>query len=208
MKTQNNAFEAIKIQTLKSLTTSISDSVNNPLLTIRYICQNLLDDLEKIKETIYRISDLSYQTLLDIQIARNNSNFEEIDQSKFVNLSIARAVDEAIAKYLFDGPEEMALLNMDLGDDFYFFGDEKLMGFVILNLLKDTLIHQAQISIWLDSKSRCLYFKNDADNLDKSELGFLFCQKVMTAFGGNIICKSKIDKWTEFELRFERPKND
>ena len=77
------------------------------------------------------------------------------------------------------------------------------MSFVVLNLLKNSLVRKAKINIWLDADKRCLYFKDNRS--DKVEIGLdlSFCKKVMQAFGGDISCKYTIGKEAEFCLSFE-----
>lgn len=113
------------------------------------------------------------------------------------------------------------MLNIDLADDFIFKGDENLISFVIFNLLKNALLHRAKIEIWLDSKTKSLHFKDKrveihADKLElifdehKSPLrmttgtglSFLFCKRVMDAFGGDVCVKSEEGEGTEFCLKF------
>ena len=48
-------------------------------------------------------------------------------------------MENAIAQYLLNGRDEIELLNVDYDEDFKFFGDEVLMSFVILNLLKNLI---------------------------------------------------------------------
>jgi signal transduction histidine kinase len=88
--------------------------------------------------------------LLDIDIAWHNSSFAEIDKSKFVKLSMAAVLDEAAASYVFEGAKEKDLLNVNFEDDFDFFGDETLMIFVVLNLIRNSLYYRARIDIWMD----------------------------------------------------------
>ena len=202
MKKLNDNF-LDPIHRLKYLSNSISVETKNSLSPIISTCETIRNNLEKTIEMLYSISDSACRFLLAIDIALQNANIDEIDKSKFVDLSIAEVVDNAIAKYLFNGDEEMALLNVDLSDDFIFKGDEVLMSFVVLNLLKNSLVHKAKINIWLDEEKRCLYFKDNRADKVESDIGLSFCKRVMQAFDGDIACKSSVGKGTEFCLRFE-----
>jgi two-component system CAI-1 autoinducer sensor kinase/phosphatase CqsS len=114
----------------------------------------------------------------------------------------------------------MDLLNVNLEDDFDFFGDETLMIFVVLNLIRNSLYYRAKINIWLDGDKGCLYFKDDgvgiaADKIDSifddfmtngkkggAGLGLPFCKRVMNAFSGDISCKSTEGEGAEFCVQF------
>ena len=97
-----------------------------------------------------------------------------------------------------------------------------MMIFVIYNLLKNALHYKAKIEIRTEMKSdgNYLYFKDygpviESDKLelifesfftsgkkDGTGLGLPFCKRIMMAFDGEIICKSEVDKGTEFEMNF------
>jgi two-component system CAI-1 autoinducer sensor kinase/phosphatase CqsS len=97
-----------------------------------------------------------------------------------------------------------------------------MMIFVIFNLLKNSLHYKAKIEIRTEIKSdgNYLYFKDcgpgiESDKLelifesfftsgkkDGTGLGLPFCRRIMRAFDGDIICKSELDKGTEFEIKF------
>ena len=122
--------------------------------------------------------------------------------------------DRPIGKYFFKNKKEIELLNVDLASDFIFKGDENLMSFVVLNLLKNSLVQKTKINIWIDADKRCFYFKDkleyifneqgsDLQNPTSAEIGLLFCKRVMKAFGGDISVKSEVGIGTEFCLQFE-----
>ena len=150
-----------------------------------------------------------------------NHTQAKINNLKYLTTSIADVVDEAIGKYFFKNKKEIELLNVDLANDFIFKGDENLMSFVVLNLLKNSLAQKAKINIWFDADKRCFYFKDneaqisadkleyifnerkpDLQNPTSAEIGLLFCKRVMRAFGGDIFVKSEVGIGTEFCLWF------
>jgi signal transduction histidine kinase len=93
---------------------------------------------------------------------------------------------------------------------------------VLLNLLKNAYKHGGQdvkIKIW--TRRACLYFKDYGRGIPKANLpcifdrfytgnktgagiGLAFCKMVMEDLGGNIECKSKYGKYTEFKLIFPK----
>ena len=97
-----------------------------------------------------------------------------------------------------------------------------MMIFVIYNLLKNALHYQVKIEIRTEIKSddNYLYFKDygpgiESDKLelifesfftsgkkDGTGLGLPFCRRIMRAFDGEIICRSELEKGTEFEMKF------
>ena len=97
-----------------------------------------------------------------------------------------------------------------------------MMIFVIFNLLKNSLYYKSKIEIGTDAKpdGNYLYFKDYGPGIEKDKLalifksfftsgkkdgtglGLPFCKRIMTAFDGDIVCKSEIGEWTEFEMKF------
>jgi len=202
-----------KIKNLKYLTNSIIQETRDPLFMIKKTCEIARSNLDQTIELLYSISDCASHSILAIDIALQNSSIEKIDKSKFVDLSIANVVDEAIGKYFFKNKKEIELLNVDLANDFIFKGDENLMSFVVLNLLKNSLVQKAKINIWFDADKRCFYFKDKLEyifnerkpnfqNPTSTEIGLSFCKRVMRAFGGDIFVKSGVGIGTEFCLWF------
>jgi two-component system, CAI-1 autoinducer sensor kinase/phosphatase CqsS len=218
MFTKNNTQN--KVENLKSLAGSIAHETRNPLSAIRGCCEIVKDNLNQAIEFIDLISISSNRGLSIIDMILQNIRDEEIDKSKFINLSIASVIDSAIKEYAFESNKEKALVSVDLENDFIFKGDETLMIFVLFNLLKNSLYYKAKINIWLDGDKKCLYFKDNgvgipADKLESifdsfftsnkkggTGLGLPFCKRVMKAFGGDISCKSKEGEFTEFVLKF------
>jgi len=113
------------------------------------------------------------------------------------------------------------LVSLDL-NDFIFKGDENMMIFVIFNPLKHSLYYKSKIEIRTEAKpdGNYLYFKDTGPGIEKDKLalifesiftsdkkdgtglGLPFRKRIMTAFDGDIACRSEIGKWTEFEMKF------
>ena len=214
-QTQTNA------QFLKSLSASIAHEAKTPLAGIKSACQIIKSNLDQTMELIDLIGDSSSRGLLVIDVILQNIRDGKIDKSKFVDLSISEVLETTIASFLFENQKEKELLNVNYDNDFIFKGDEVLMSFVILNLLRNALCYKAKINIWFDGDRRCLYFKDSGVGIDEDKLphifddfftsnkkggtglGLPFCRRVMKAFGGDISVKSEVGKGTEFCLRFE-----
>jgi signal transduction histidine kinase len=226
MKTQNknpshNSDQSQpQIKTLKSLAASIAHETRNPLSAIQGACEIIRRNLDEAMEFLDLIDISSSRGLVISDIILQNIQDGEIDKSKFVKLSMAAVLDQAVAGYAFSSAGEIDLVNVKLAGDFDFFGDENLMIFVVFNLLKNALYCRAKINIWMDCQTRTLHFKDDgigiaADQLEfifddfftsnkkgGTGLGLPFCKRVMNSFGGDISCKSAVGKGAEFCLRF------
>ena len=220
MFTKNNTQN--KVENLKSLAGSIAHETRNPLSAIKGCCEVVKDNLNQAIEFIDLISISSSRGLSMVDMILQNIRDEEIDKDKFLNLSIASVIESAIKEFAFENKEQKELVNVDLENDFIFKGDETLMIFVLLNLLKNSLYYKAKINIWLDDDKKCLYFKDNGVGIPKDKLesifdsfftsnkkggtglGLSFCKRVMKAFGGDISCKSKEDEFTEFVLNFRK----
>ncbi|MDA7705037.1 HAMP domain-containing histidine kinase, partial [Rickettsiales bacterium] len=153
-------------------------------------------------------------------IILKNISDGKIDDSNFTMLSIAKIVQIAINDFTFEDNDQRNLVNINLENDFNFFGNQTLMIYVLFNLLKNALHYKVKINIWLDSINKELHFKDEGQGIDKDKLesifdsfttsgkssgtglGLPFCKRVMQAFGGDILCQSKIGDGAEFVLKF------
>ncbi|MFT7087559.1 MAG: two-component system CAI-1 autoinducer sensor kinase/phosphatase CqsS [Rickettsiales bacterium] len=220
MTNQNLNSNSARINNLKSLAGSIAHETRNPLAAIKSACELVKENLDSAMELLDLISISSSRGLLISEIILQNIANEEIDKSKFMHISMGTIIEGAMREYAFESAEQKKLVNVDLSDDFDYFGDETLMVFVVFNLLKNSLYYKAKVNIWLDGDNRCLYFKDDgvgiaADKIDSifddfmtsgkkggTGLGLPFCKRVMNSFGGDIYVKSEVGKGTEFCLKF------
>jgi len=193
-----------KIQTLKSLTTSITLETKDQLCGIKSACDIIRDNLDNAIKFIDLIAVASSRGLLFADMILYNIDDEEIDKSSFKNLSIATVVENAIAKYLFKNKEEIELINVNYDNDFIFLGDETLMSFVILNLLKNALIYKARIDIWFDSKQKCLYFKDAGVGIATSKLANIFNEQI---FNEHKVGFTKSDQRQERDQQQEKSTN-
>jgi signal transduction histidine kinase len=212
-----------KVNQVKSLAFSIAHETRNPLAGIKGCCELMKNNLNELIEYIDLIYDSSSQGLAMIDMILNNIRDGDIDKSNFVELSISGTVKKAIKQYAYKNQEEKDLVALDLDDDFILKGDENMMIFVIFNLLKNALYYKSKIEIRTAIKpdGNYLCFKDYGPGIEKDKLalifesfftsgkkdgtglGLPFCKRIMTAFNGDIICKSEIGKWTEFEIRFQ-----
>tara|TARA_B110000259_G_scaffold187906_1_gene243940 strand:+ start:1469 stop:2134 length:666 start_codon:yes stop_codon:yes gene_type:complete len=210
-----------KVNQVKSLAFSIAHETRNPLAGIKGCCELMKDNLNQLIEYIDLIYDSSSQGLAMIDMILNNIRDGNIDKSNFVELSISDTIKKAIRQYAYKNEEEKDLVSLNLKDNFIFKGDENMMIFVIFNLLKNSLYYKSKIEIRTQTKSdgNYLYFKDYGPGIKKDKLslifesfftsgkkdgtglGLPFCKRIMTAFDGDIICRSETGKWTEFEMK-------
>ncbi len=171
----------------KPFSSSLTLATKNPLSAIRSACEKLQNNLNQTLEYLDLISVSAKRGLYVVEVVLNEGP-RSIDERKFVYILISTVVEAALREYAFESYEQRSLVSVNLADDFDFKGDEDLMIFVILSLFKNSLHHRAKINIWLDSKARCLYLRDDRDEVLEEELGMelKFCKRVMKAFGGGI----------------------
>jgi two-component system CAI-1 autoinducer sensor kinase/phosphatase CqsS len=211
-----------KIEQVKSLAGSIAHETRNPLAGIKGCCELMRDNLNQLIEYVDLIADSSTQGLAMIDMILANIRDGEVDKSNFANLSISGVVKKALKQFSYQNQQDRDLVSYNLNEDFIFRGDENMMIFVIYNLLKNALHYKVKIEIRTKVKSdgNYLYFKDygpgiEPDKLelifesfftsgkkDGTGLGLPFCRRIMRAFEGEIICKSEVEKGTEFEIKF------
>ena len=211
-----------KIEQVKSLAGSIAHETRNPLAGIKGCCELMKNNLNELIEYIDLIHDSSSQGLAMIDMILANIREGKIDKSNFTDLSISNVVKKALKQFSYKNEEEKDLISLDLEQSFIFRGDENMMIFVIFNLLKNSLYYKSKIEIRAEAKpdGNYLYFKDYGPGIEKDKLklvfesfftsgkkdgtglGLTFCKRIMMAFNGDIICKSEIDRWTEFEMKF------
>ena len=79
------------------------------------------------------------------------------DDSNFKNLSIAKIVKTAINEYTFKNSDEKNLININLENDFTFFGDKTLVIYVLFNLLKNALHYRVKSDIFIAKVQKLWY---------------------------------------------------
>jgi two-component system CAI-1 autoinducer sensor kinase/phosphatase CqsS len=211
-----------KIEQVKSLAGSIAHETRNSLAGIKGCCELMKNNLNELIEYIDLVADSSSQGLAMIDMIMANIREGKIDTSNFTDLSIYDTVKKSLKQFTYRNEEEKDLISFDLGQNFIFKGDENMMIFVIFNLLKNSLYYKSKIEIRTEIKSdgNYLYFKDYGPGIEKDKLelifesfftsgkkegtglGLPFCKRIMTAFNGDIICKSELGEGTEFEIMF------
>ena len=220
MSNQNLNSNLKEIKKIKALAGSIAHEVRNPLSTIVGVCDLMSENLNQLNGYLDLIANCSNRGILISQMILNNINDDQINKKNFTQLSISNIIQKSLGEFAFDSQKQRDLVNIDLRDNFYFKGNETLMIFVLFNLLKNALYKKAEVSIWLNSKKRTLYFKDNGREIPENDLnlifddfftvskkggtglGLPFCRRVMRSFGGDISCKSSKLDGVEFSLVF------
>ena len=146
-----------------------------------------------------------------------------MDTASFSHLSAAEAVEKAVLEYGYETPAERDKVSVALVEDFTFLGDETAYLFVLFNLIKNALYYMkldpsARITITIERQqvkvldsgpgmppealARLFEPFRSVGKSGGTGLGLAYCQRVMRAFGGQIICQSTVGRHTEFSMRF------
>ena len=137
--------------------------------------------------------------------------------------SMSEIVEESILDYGLSDYQQKTL-SFNKKGDFNFLGSKNFMKQVILNLMKNAYKYGGNdvvIKIWM--RNNKLYFKDNGRGIESSVLpyifdkfftttqrgsgiGLAFCKIIMESIGGKIECYSKLGKYTEFILTFQKIK--
>jgi signal transduction histidine kinase len=146
---------------------------------------------------------------------------KNIDTDDFTIFSMQPCVTDALTLCRLNSHQKSSLL-VNLDEDFQIYGSAYYMQHILYNLVENAYKHSQRdciVEIWLANHK--LHVKDNGVGISKEALpyifdpfftttevavgiGLSFCQIVMEAFGGVIICKSKQGKksFTEFVLTF------
>lgn len=155
-----------------------------------------------------------------------------VEQGALAPCSMSQCVQAALHRYPFASEKDRALVHWEATTDFVFIGSQLLMVHVIFNLLKNALWHIAiagkgaiSIGIEVDKTENRLIFRDTgpgipaevlphifrryyvwprggAAGVESTGIGLSFCKEVIKAFGGSIVCHSKLNEYTEFVIEF------
>lgn len=141
------------------------------------------------------------------------------------------AIDECVEQALGDYPlieSERLAIHLNKENAFLFEGNRVLTVHVMFNLLKNALYslkeaNKGEILIWFENgkQDNRMHFKDTGKGIDRVELenifllfysktrtgtglGLSFCKLVMREIGGDIVCRSEKDQYTEFILIFPK----
>jgi len=143
--------------------------------------------------------------------------------------SISVCVDQAMACYPFSGTER-AKVRVTVRDDYAFHGSDVLLMFVLYNLLKNALLAlkvkgrgTVDMECFTQGQQNWLVVTDTGQGIEPDVLphvfepfytthrngggtgmGLAFCQRVVTAFGGEIACESEPGSYTRIAISLPR----
>jgi len=186
--------------------------------------------LNELSSTAQRISAEADQANVVIDMLLNNAGRIDIQPEEFRRCAINDCVDQALARYVFKSEVERDAIDWNKSDGFEFDGSEHMVIHVLFNLLKNALYfvqRNGEGRIWIEARTEpeanWLIFRDDGpgiapellpkifepfiSSLDRgvgTGLGLAYCRMVMRGLGGDITCRSELDQFTEFRLRFPK----
>ncbi|MYM83744.1 histidine kinase [Duganella sp. FT50W] len=151
--------------------------------------------------------------IVDMMLASARAG--SLNRGEFANYSAKQCVDDALSSYPFESTMRDKV-RVCGNNDFTFFGSDVLLVYVLYNLFKNALhaikvAGRGEVEIML--ADRKLMVTDTGSGIPDDVLphvfepfystggtgmGLAFCQKVITAFGGNIRCESKAGRYTCF----------
>jgi two-component system CAI-1 autoinducer sensor kinase/phosphatase CqsS len=182
------------------------------------------DNLDAVNDVIDEASDIVRRGNKIIDSILTAMQGGDVDMRGFRRRSAASTIHSAIDTFAYSAPEEKKLIHLDTREDFEFFGDKDLLVYVLFNLIKNALYYKNKpsfsIAITIESRpsgnfirvrdtgpgvpvgKRELIFESfyTHGKSGGNGLGLSFCRRVINSFGGHIVCHSKEQEWTEFEI--------
>lgn len=173
---------------------------------------------------------------IEAEVARSNfitdmvlasANPDALSARGFASHSVAKCVEEALASYPFDKVARSKVV-LRKEADFRFHGSDRLMVFVLYNLIKNALhavdgVAEGRIEIVLcggGPEGNRLTISDTGHGIPEHVLphvfdpfyttkahkgtgmGLAFCRRVITSFGGTIVCRSREGAFTMMALEF------
>lgn len=178
--------------------------------------------LEKLPNSMERELKLSSMV---IELLLNNISVGINAKSKECFL-ITSCIEETLENYPFKEGER-TLIEWEPKTDFKVYGENLSFVLVFINLIKNSLYYIAKVNKGMirirveneDNKHHFVYFIDTATGISEKELphifdrfysnrlhgtgaGLAYCKMVMKSIGGDILCSSKENEYTEFKLVF------
>ncbi len=182
------------------------------------------DSLDAVNDVIDEASDIVRRGNKIIDSILTAMQGGDVDMKSFRRRSAVSTIHSAIDTFAYSAPEEKKLINLDTRGDFDFFGDRDMLVYVLFNLIKNALYYKNKPSFSISINTevqptgnfirvrdtgpgvpvgkRELIFESfyTSGKPGGNGLGLSFCRRVINSFGGYIVCHSKEQEWTEFEI--------
>lgn len=199
---------------------SLSRTMQKQNLDLNTLANSLRVDANKARLAVERSTQL-----IDIILRQVQSL--DVNPEDFDIYSIQNVASKALAEYVFL-ENERDYVRSDLGQDFNFKGDERLLVFVLFNLLKNAfsqIEYPSKFEIYISTSESgnmnwlSLKFNHQLNyrvttglssnpqhinhkGMQFSNLSFAYCHRVMKSFSGEIQCLHHGEEMTEFKLGF------
>lgn len=187
--------------------------------------------LDSMKGVLMRIDSETQYSNAIINVLVNNIRSSAAVSEDWDVQSMELCTRSALGRYPFADDEE-SCVQIEIEQDFYFFGSKLMMEHVFFNLIKNSLRHihsagKGNIRIYISSGStfnkltfrdtgsgiepdvlphifKRFYSGDGKDGTLRTGLGLAFCNDVIKSFGGSITCQSARGEFTEFVLTFPK----
>ena len=199
---------------LLQLTARISESIYSANNIINIILSDLKEKKIDPKDFIY-INPIKILPEIKSQYGYRT----ESEKKKVVfDESLQKAIEEGNNSYIFRATEErFSFIIFNLLKNALFYLNEYPDSVVTIGLKERVIKGKKMNSIFIndtgpgipeESLEKLFEDFYTSGKKDGTGLGLAFCKRNMITFGGDIICESKVGKWTKFSLLFPRISKD
>lgn len=191
------------------------------------------NDLEQVLAIVNDSMSVIDRGNESVSLLLSSIDEQSITSESFKKYSINGVINEVINGYSYQSPIDKQCINLtSLMNKDDFFGSDLLLRNVISTLLKSAFAYKESpgfnidISLLNTEHSNTIKIYITGFGISKKELryifedfyvtnqkagfgvGFPFCKKIITAFGGEIRCDSLLDSWLEFSLELPTYNSD
>lgn len=240
---RNQSESESRVSIAKSFGAGIAHEMRNPLSALKAtidVLDSLLPNPKGNQQQIELSNEsakLAKEVIADANEAIRSGTetidllLTSIDENRITNASYRKhsmreLVQKSLNSFSYQSPQHRQSVQMDLKQDFSFFGSDTLLKYALYNLLKNAFYYgkRDQFKVEVELK-HCghyneLIFRDNGIGMSSDVrnqifedfytygktggygLGLPFCYKVMQAMGGKISCRSELNQFTEFTLSF------
>jgi signal transduction histidine kinase len=224
-----------KLETMKIFSGAIAHEVKNPLASLNMSAQTITAILENThykehdgkimlelnKDEFAFLKNVSkaLETVSNNSVATVDNLLESIKNHTSTEDKRVYKISEVI-KITLDEYTHNKFIELNITDDFSFYGSLKNVKHLLLNLLCNANKHGGDdVHISITTKDHKLFFKDHGKGISAEDttkifdsfytksksgtgIGLAFCKMVIEEMGGNIECHSEVGRYTEFVITF------
>lgn len=227
------AFLLEKMSSLQGLAEDVAYEMQLPLCQMDHFVSEVYSHSRSLQDQRFDTSTIAIKLRADsnearLAIERSSQLIDiilrqvqslQVNSSTFDVFSVQGVVSKALAEYVFMSNERV-YINSELRQDFKFKGDERLLIFVIFNLLKSALsqteypnnfeIHLSTsveenknwLSVKFNHQANYRAGKRLSAEMQNANLSFAYCSRVMKSFSGEMRFLLHGEDVSEFMLGF------